>query len=100
MYHCEHKQHTGCEACRIFRLLLDLLERMIHMSGSLDSIVAAAKNIEDKGDAAIAALKELAAKIAELEPNQAAIDALAAEVNAKAAEIGEAIATYDPPTAP
>lgn len=51
-------------------------------------------------DSAVALIQGLAAQIAALEPNQAAIDALAADIQGKSDALAAAVAANTPPPAP
>ncbi len=83
---------------------LDRIERLLHYvikQGELNMAtladVQAAVTAEDTVvDSAIALLQGLAAQIAALQPNQAAIDALAADVTSKTTALAAAVAANTP----
>ncbi len=93
--------HTGADG---------LQGKLAHIQASLDALldqgkkimatltdVQAAVTAEDTViDSAIVLLKGLAAQVAALQPNQAAIDALAADITAKTQTLADAVAANTP----
>ena len=67
------------------------------MAGPLDALQAAVAAEDTVIDSAVALIQGLAAQVAALQPNQAAIDALAADVNARATALANAVAAGTPP---
>ena len=63
---------------------------------ALDSLQAAVAAEDTVVDSAIALLQGLAAQVAALKPNQAAIDALAADITAKTQALSDAIVANTP----
>ena len=73
----------------------------------IDTIMSTLKDVQDAVtaedtvvDSAIALLQGLAAQVAALQPNQAAIDALAADINAKTSALANAVAANTPAATP
>lgn len=68
------------------------------LMASMSDLQAAVAAEDTVVDSAITLLKGLAAQIAALQPNQAAIDALAADVTAKTAALSDAVVSNTPAT--
>ena len=73
----------------------------------IDTIMATLKDVQDAVtaedtvvDSAIALLQGLATQVAALQPNQSAIDALAADINAKTSALANAVAANTPAATP
>lgn len=75
-------------------LILKKLEHMAKTLADLQADVTAEDALVDK---ALVLLQGLAAQVAALQPNQAAIDALAADIEAKTADLTAALAAPPPP---
>ena len=82
----------------IERTLRRITERLTCMSAEIDSLRASVTRIETVADSAVALIHGLAEQIRQLEPDRAAIAALASEVDAKATELAAAV-TENTPTA-
>ena len=80
----------------IKQTLAQLVTKIDTMSDSLDNLKAVVEAESTVIDSAVALLNGLSEKIAALEPNQAAIDALAAEVKAKSDALAEAVTANTP----
>jgi len=85
---------------RIEKLLLNLTKGQDTIMATLADVQAAVTAEDTVIDSAIALINGLAAQIAALQPNQAAIDALAADVTAKAASLAAAVAANTPTPPP
>jgi hypothetical protein len=77
-------------------LLNALLTQGNRIMSTLADVQAAVTAEDTVVDSAIALLQGLAAQIAALQPNQAAIDALAADVTAKTTALANAVAANTP----
>ncbi len=73
-----------------------VLKMELHLMATLSDVQAAVTAEDTVIDSAIALLQGLAAQIAALAPNQAAIDALAADVTAKTTALANAVAANTP----
>lgn len=71
--------------------------RIMSTLADVQALVAAEDTVIDK---AVALLQGLAAAVAALPPDQAAIDALAADITAKTAELATEVTKDTPPPAP
>lgn len=80
--------------------ILFKLDRIInlelHIMASLNDVQAAVSAEDTVIDSAIALLQGLAAQVAALQPTQAAIDALAADITAKTQSLADAVAANTP----
>jgi hypothetical protein len=80
--------------------ILTKLDRIInlelHNMATLQDVQAAVAAEDTVVDSAIALLQGLAAQVAALQPNQAAIDALAADITAKTSALSEAVVANTP----
>jgi hypothetical protein len=73
------------------QLLFHIISQMEKIMASLADVQAAVAAEDSVVDSAIALLQGLAAQIAALKPDQAAIDALAADVTAKTQQLADAV---------
>jgi hypothetical protein len=73
--------------------ILELLEKIMATLNDVQMAVAAEDSVVDS---AITLLKGLAAQVAALQPNQAAIDALAADITAKTQSLADAVVQNTP----
>jgi hypothetical protein len=75
------------------RLLSEKVEQIMNALETLQAAVAAESTVVDS---AITLLEGLAKQVAELKPNQAAIDALAADITAKTTALSDAVVANTP----
>jgi ABC-type transporter Mla subunit MlaD len=80
----------------ILRQLRLLHEGMIKIMATLADVQAAVTAENTVIDSAVALIQGLAAQVAALAPNQAAIDALAADIKAKSDSLAAAVAANTP----
>lgn len=73
-----------------------LLKEILKMAASLADVQAAVTAEDSVVDSAIVLLQGLAAAVAALQPNQAAIDALAADITGKTQALADAVAANTP----
>ncbi len=81
---------------QILGTLVRLSQQMEKLMATLADVQAAVAAEDTVIDSAIALLKGLAQQIADLKPNQAAIDALAADVGAKTKALADAVVANTP----
>lgn len=88
-----------------YRMLAHIISSLGELHRKVNQIMAtladvqAAVTAEDTViDSAVALIQGLAAQVAALAPNQAAIDALAADIQAKSAALADAVAANTPAT--
>jgi hypothetical protein len=89
----------GDQDTEIIAKLDQLLTQGTHIMATLTDLQAAVTAEDTVVDSAITLLNGLAAQIAALQPNQAAIDALAADVTAKTKTLADAVAANTPAAA-
>lgn len=75
----------------LYQFLLNVKQTLKKMGAQLDALQAAVAKNTSAENSAIELIKGLAQQIKDLQPDQAAIDALAAEVNAKADALAAAV---------
>jgi len=93
------KQHLLNEIQKFGQRLDDIERKLKQIMATLNDVQAAVTAEDTVVDSAIALLQGLAAQIAALAPNPAAIDALAADVTAKTQQLADAVAANTTPTA-
>src|SRR6266581_2647782 len=93
------KQHLLGEIQKFGQRLDDIERKLKQIMATLNDVQAAVTAEDTVVDSAIALLQGLAAQIAALAPNQAAIDALAADVTAKTQQLADAVAANTTPPA-
>ncbi len=79
-----------------FRMLLELQTQGRKIMATLADVQAAVTAEDTVIDSAVALIQGLAAQVAALQPNQAAIDALAADIKAKSDSLAAAVAANTP----
>src|SRR5882724_7958323 len=91
----------------IIARLANLRRDFILLNRKVDAIMATLQDVQNEVtqedtviDSAVALIQGLAAQIAALQPNQAAIDALAADVKAKSDALAAAVAANTPAATP
>lgn len=93
-----HIHHDGpCSGLgEVLRLLRQIIQKDDQIMATLADLQASVTAEDTVIDSAMALLTGLAAQIAALAPNQAAIDALAADVTSKTAALSQAVAANTP----
>lgn len=91
--HIHHDEEKLELILRNQNLILKKLEQMAKSLADVQADVTAEDTVVDS---AITLLKGLAAQVAALQPNQAAIDALAADIEAKTASLSQAVVDNTP----
>lgn len=86
------------DLARILSSLNDLTHKVNLIMATLDDVQTAVTAEDTVIDSAVALLNGLAGQIAALQPNQQAIDALAADVRAKTQTLADAITANTPGT--
>lgn len=76
-----------------FETIEERLDKMVNTMADIQAAVTAEDTVVDS---AIALLQGLAAAVAALKPNQAAIDALAADITAKTSALSNAVVANTP----
>lgn len=97
-HHFPHPGNADSQAATILAEILNNTHLIMSTLADLQKAVAAEDTVIQS---AITLIQGLAAQIAALEPNQAAIDALAADVSGQASALGAAVTAGTPaPAAP
>ncbi len=89
-------QHIRKELAEIMRVLANLVTQQGAIMATLTDVQTDVTAEDTVVDSAVVLLQGLAAQIAALTPNQAAIDALAADVTAKTQVLANAVAANTP----
>lgn len=92
IHEADRCSETG-EVLRLLRLIVEKEERIMATLAELQAAVAAEDTVIDS---AVALINGLADQIAALQPDQAAIDALAVEVRGKTADLSAAVTARTP----
>ena len=82
------------------RAIKQLNRKLNIIMANLTDLQAAVATEDTVIDSAVALIQGLAAQVAALSPNQAAIDALAADIKAKSDSLAAAVAANTTPSAP
>lgn len=88
------RQEAKLDAC--LAALIILRQEIEKMAKTLADVQADVTAEDSVIDSAVALLQGLAAQVAALQPNQAAIDALAADIEAKTTALANAVAANTP----
>lgn len=96
--HTHHFPDCGNADSTTAKLLAEILHNQKLIMSTLADLQAAVTAEDTVIQSAITLIQGLAAQIAALQPNQAAIDALAADVSAQATALGTAVAAGTPAT--
>lgn len=88
--------HNDADLSEVKNLLHKILNNQRYIMATLQDLQAAVAAEDTVIDSAITLINGLAAQIAALQPDQAAIDALAADVKAKADALSAAVTANTP----
>lgn len=92
--------HGGEQENEILAKLTQILTNQGVIMATLTDVQAAVTAEDTVIDSAIVLLQGLAAQVAALQPNQAAIDALAADIGGKTQALADAVAANTPAAPP
>lgn len=92
IFHHHQFDHPGQTDPATAQLLAEITQKLDKIMASLQDLQAAVTAEDTVIDSAVTLIQGLAAQIAALQPNQAAIDALAADVKGKSDALAAAVA--------